>query len=128
MKRSDLTKLSTSEILAIYNTHAKTKVKRFADRKSAVRRTMALLEEAQTQKKPQVNPPRTESKAHLKSKSAVLVAPIEKPKKTLEYSSVLKAFEALKLPIGVHKDFRRKLKLDGTREIDGYTFTATYKK
>ena len=69
-----------------------------------------------------------ENPAGRKSKAAVKVRPIGDPEAELvEYSSVLKAFEALGLPIGKHQKFRRELKLRGVNAIDGHTFFATYK-
>ena len=129
MESKDLKKLTTLELLEIYNTHAKKSITRFSDRKAALRRTATLLKELQTQTKPKIDAPTPGSlvNAHRKSKSAVIAARKTSPTSTKEYPSILSAFKALDLPIGVHKTFRRKLKLAGTAEIDGVVFTATYK-
>ena len=129
MESKDLKKLTTLELLEIYNTHAKKSITRFSDRKAALRRTATLLKELQTQTKPKIDAPTPGSlvNAGRKSKSAVIVHRKDSPKEKRTYSSVLVAFKALDLPIGVHKTFRRKLKLAGTAEIDGVVFTATYK-
>jgi len=130
MKPSNLKNLSAAELLVIYNTHAKKSVARFSDRKSALRRTEALLAELNASGKPKVDAPTpaAEAMADRKSRAAVLVS--EDPKAARadwkEYSSTMQAFEALKLPMGVHKKFRRKLKLAGKAQIDKFTFEATY--
>ena len=129
MEAKDLKKLTTAELVEIYNTHAKQPVKRFSDRKSALKRTAALLGELETQTKPKVDAPVPEdlTNAHRKSKPAVIAYRKETPNDKMEYSSLFMAFKALDLPIGIHKTFRRALKLSGKREIDGVVFLATYK-
>jgi len=128
MNAKDLKKLTTPELLEIYNTHANKPITRFSDRKAALRRTAVLIEELNVQAKPKVDAPVPGSlaNAHRKSKAAVIVRR-KATDKGEEYSSLYAAFVALNLPIGIHKKFRQELKLAGQKEIDGWMFHATYK-
>jgi len=129
MEAKDLKKLTTAELTEIYNTHATKPIKRFSDRKAALRRTALLIEELNVQAKPKVDAPTPKSltNAHRKSKAAVIVHRKTSPGKKTEYSSVGVAFRALDLSLGIHKYFRKELKLAGKKEIDGFVFTAIYK-
>lgn len=120
----DLKKLSNAELLAIYNTHSKKQVTRFSDRKSALRRTQALLSALDSSPKIVAPLPAAEAMSDRKSAKRVIVSNGHWQK---EYLSVKKAFEDLNLPLGGHKLFRRRLKLAGTGTIQSFTFTATYK-
>lgn len=128
MKMDDLKKLSNAELLTIYNTHATKQINRFSDRSAALRRTAHLLESLGS--KPQIDAPAPPSLAMegKKSRAKVLVAEKDHPNDKAEFASVKKAFIAMKLPLGVHKKFRRKLKLAGEAEIGNFIFTATYKE
>lgn len=129
MKIPDLKKLSTAELLVIYNTHATKPVVRFSDRSAALRRTEALLAALQQQPAPKIDAPAPPSLAMEGEKSCAKVFVAEKdfPTDRTEYASVKKAFTVLKLPLGAHKKFRRKLKLAGEAEFNNFIFTATYK-
>ena len=132
MNPKDLKKLTTPELLEIYNTHAKKPIKRFSDRKAALRRTALLIEELNVQAKPKVDAPTPKdlTNAHRKSKAAVIahvVTSSDKKPVGREFSSLFVAFKELDLPIGIHKTFRRALKLAGKKEINGVMFHATYK-
>jgi len=129
MDAKDLKKLTSAELVEIYNTHATKPITRFSDRKAALRRTAALLEELNVQAKPKVDAPTPKplANAHRKSKAAVLVAKAKTPNEVKEYKTVRAAFEALVLPIGIMRRFRKDLKLAGKKEIDGFVFHATYK-
>ena len=129
MEIKDLKKLTGAELLEIYNTHANKPVKRFSDRKAALRRTAELLDELQIQTKPKIDAPTPGSlaNAHRKSKAAVIVHRKDSPKEKQTYSSAVIAFKELGLSLGVMKRFRKDLKLAGKKEIDGFVFKATYK-
>lgn len=122
---TELSKLSTKDLLAVYNASAPEPTKRFADHTSGFQRTKKLWSALQVKApKPisQIDP----TLQHKKARCKVLVAPLSKPSDAKEYHSVLAAFKALNLPIEKHQRFRRQVKLNGKASIAQYVFTATY--
>lgn len=128
MNSRDLAKLSNQELLAIYNTHSTKPIKRFSNKKTALRQTQFLLDSLGTRAKIDAPTPPELAAAHRKTAANVLVAGVDSPNLQREYPSVQKAFESLKLPLKACPKFRRALKLAGTGTIEQFIFTVTYKK
>ncbi len=126
----DLARLSSKDLLTVYNLHALKPISRFADYPSALRRTRALLSLQQStpvklvpSEKFALGAAKPKDK---KARTKVFVAPVSKPSDVKEHHSVLAAFKALGLPIAKHQRFRRQLKLSGKATFDQFIFVATY--
>lgn len=118
---------SVKGILAVYNRFAPTPVARFSDRKTAVRRTLALLndvltltpEEKEEEAAPEVAAPKSLSESITLSWANPEIARKRLTRngviayvgdKAIEFKSLRVAFEALKLPDSKHIAFRQILK------------------
>ena len=122
----ELAKLSTKDLLALYNEHAAKPISRFSDHHSGFRRTKDLLES----KGATLTPKPTNAAEYVaslkKARNKVLVAPESDREAVKEYHSVYAAFKALGLPIPKHQRFRTLLKRDGSATFAGFVFIATY--
>jgi hypothetical protein len=98
----DVSKASMKELVEYYNTNSgKSAIKKFADRKTAERRCSALVVADATIGKPKKPTAKSKHQQH-----KVMVDGVA-------YRSTKAAFEALKLPLGRHIQFRMKLKAAG---------------
>lgn len=137
----DVKTAKTSELVAFYNEHAKSQIKKFSDRATAERRVADLLVEVESKKAEQTekdaevfermmeatkNPNRSEAIAASWNDDKVKEARSMRNgvfvDGTTEYRSVKAAFIQLGLPLGKHIKFRMNLKAAGTLEFQGHEF------
>lgn len=128
---SSIATAKTSELVATYNIYAEKAVKKFADRKTAERRTREVLESALADLRAlEAVAPEVEAEPVKRSLSESIAASWTNPEvaakrltrhavvarvggKALEFASLRKAFAALKLPDSKHIAFRQVLKAKG---------------
>lgn len=123
-KGISISEMSLVELVATYNALAKTPVRRFSSRAVGLRRVCKLIAAPE---KPAAAPEKPAAVRHYR-RSTVWVAPATNPTHFTEYRSVWLAFVELSLPLGVHKRFRRTVKLNQRADFttpDGKTFTFT---
>jgi len=149
--KTDLNKATMAELLAYYNHHADAPIKRFSDRKAAMRRVAKLIEETLGKKlldgKPQqaaknvaaalakrpMTPPA--QRAEHKTRSAAIgdtwkdpvVRELRSARHKVEvdgevYGSVRKAFVELGLPLEKHIKFRGELREAGEASAFGHSW------
>lgn len=114
MKLDAIASSSTAELLAFYNEHATTPIKKFADRATAEARVRKIIEEL----------PSTKIAASWND-STVRAARSTRTSVSVggnTYRSVADAFRKLGLPMGKHVAFRVALKATGAKGIQGHTF------
>ena len=120
----------TKELLAWYNAHAESTVKKFSSRAIAIKRCQTLAAELKPEKNP-CNPKRTAgAKASWEDKDVAAarakrhnVAARKKGTKSEEiYRSVRTAFKELGLPDKDHQKFRQELVAYGEAEYENYEF------
>jgi len=128
----NVTTATTAELVAFYNEHAETTVKKFADRKTAEKRVAALiatLEPVKVERKAAKPKAPKVYKTHEERSAAIakswLVPPVAAARVTrhavevvtpeglkMGFRSTKQAFETLELPLGQHIRFRGQLKAD----------------
>lgn len=112
---------TAKEILEVYNRFASAPVKRFADRKTAVRRTLALLETLLVDYPEETEAPKSLSASIAKSWADPVIAEKRLTRngviayvgdEAIEFKSLRVAFAALRLPDSKHIAFRQILKAE----------------
>lgn len=112
---------TAKEILEVYNRFASAPVKRFSDRKTAVRRTLALLETLLVDYPEEAEAPKSLSASIAKSWADPVVAEKRLTRngviayvgdEAIEFKSLRVAFAALRLPDSKHIAFRQILKAE----------------
>jgi hypothetical protein len=134
MNATQVTKASMAELVKFYNDKAVVPVKKFADRKSAERRVLALIAELGEMKK-EAAPKK--ARAVAVDRSSAIAASWTKPGVRearaarhsvkvdgQDYRSELAAFQALGLNVNKHTKFRAELKASGKAVFEGRKFVA----
>ena len=112
---------TVKEILEVYNRFASAPVKRFSDRKTAVRRTLALLDTLLVDYPEEVEAPKSLSASIAKSWADPVIAEKRLTRngviayvgdEAIEFKSLRVAFAALRLPDSKHIAFRQILKAE----------------
>jgi len=138
MTLTDVMNADTKDLIAYYNAHASTPVKRFSSRASAIKRVAALMQSisapsaapqaiADMLNAPSMPPKVLVSPAQSKAwqNPDVRSARCERSAVCVDgqdYPSVRAAFLELGLPMGKHIQFRGKLKEQGKMEAFGHTW------
>lgn len=131
----DVSDATTKELVEFYNAHVTRQIKKFADRKTAERRVLDLIENhleladeapsessesrsaaiAATWKDPAIAQKRAQRTAIEVKRGNSVVG---------EFGSMRKAFNALELPAAECIPFRMRVKKEGSVKEYGYRFTA----
>jgi len=136
MKTLDqLNKMAVEDLAGYYNGLVKpaNKLLKFTSKQAGIKRIIKVQKELTSatknaevtgQKKATTPAPKADPAA---PRASTVYTQKKGRKSWVEHRSVKSAFEALDLPLGVHRIFRKELKANGVNELGGFSFESSAK-